>query len=149
MANLLDACERNLTEVVKSLLEAEGVEVDARDETYQRTALHFACVNGNMELAMALVDRGADVHARDVDQRTPLHDACINGHLEFAMALLDRGADVDAEDDDQRTLLFACVNGRSEVALALTSRGANAHATEGAVHEDEWDEDEDKDARPR
>ena len=148
MANLLDSCRRDLTEVVMALLQEEELPIDARDVN-QWTPLHHACIKGNMEVAMALVDRGADVHARDVDQRTPLHEACINGHLEFAMALVDRGADVDAEDDDQRTLLFACVNGRSEVALALTSRGANAHATEGAVHEDEWDEDEDKDARPR
>ena len=30
---------------------------------------------------MALVDRGADVDARDEDQMTPLHWACINGSL--------------------------------------------------------------------
>ena len=70
-----------------------------------------ACWKGNMELAMALVDRGADVDARDEFQRTPLHEACGNGHMELAMALVDRGADVDAEDDDQRTPLhYACLN---------------------------------------
>ena len=83
MANLLDACERNLTEVAKSLLQEEGVEIDARDETHQRTALHWACDRGNMELAMALVDRGADVDARDVDQMTPLHAACYNDNMEY------------------------------------------------------------------
>ena len=129
MANLLDACERNLTEVVKSLLEAEGVEVDARDETYQRTALHFACVNGNMELAMALVDRGVDVDARDVNQGTPLHYACINGNMELAMALVDRGADVDARDVNQCTPLhYACDKGNMEVAMALVDRGADVDA---------------------
>ena len=94
MANLLDACERNLTEVAKSLLQEEGVEIDARDETFQRTALHCACINGNMELAMALVDRGADVDARDEDQRTPLHFACANGNMELVMALVKKGANV-------------------------------------------------------
>ena len=94
MANLLDACERNLTEVAKSLLQEEGVDVDARDITFQRTALHCACINGNMELAMALVDRGADVDARDEDQWTPLHYACGNGHMDLAMALVKKGANV-------------------------------------------------------
>ena len=41
---------------------------------------------------MALVDRGADVDARDEDQWTPLHDACAKGNMEVTMALVDRGA---------------------------------------------------------
>ena len=104
MANLLDACRRDLIEVAKPLLQEEGVDVEARDEN-KMTALHAACVNGNVELALALVDRGADVDARDVAQMTPLHYACINGHMELAMALVDRGADVDARNVDQRTPL--------------------------------------------
>ena len=124
--------------------------LDACGDIAQITPLHRACDNGDMELAMALVDRGADVDARTVFQSTPLHYACHDGYMELAMALVDRGADVDAVDDNQRTpLLFACVNGRNEVALALISRGANVHATEGAVDEDEWDEYEDEDTRPR
>ena len=42
---------------------------------------------------MALIERGADIDARDDDQRTPLHVACDNGHTEVAMALMERGAD--------------------------------------------------------
>ena len=68
-ADLLNACERNVTEVVKSLLQEEGIEIDVRDE-YQRTPLHYACKYGNLEVAMALVDRGADVDVRDEDQPT-------------------------------------------------------------------------------
>ena len=70
----------------------------------QRTPLHLACKYGNMEVAMALVmDRGADVDARDEYQCTPLHYACKYGNLEVAMALVDRGADVDVRDEDQPT----------------------------------------------
>ena len=43
---------------------------------------------------MALVDRGADVDARDVYQITPLHYACNNGNMELAMALVKKGANV-------------------------------------------------------
>ena len=38
--------------------------------------LFEACHRGDMKEAMALLDRGADVHARDIHQRTPLHCAC-------------------------------------------------------------------------
>ena len=79
-----------------------------------------------MELAMALVDRGADVDARDEDESTPLHDACYSGHMELAMALVDRGADVDARDGAQRTPLhYACRKGDMELAMALAKKGAN------------------------
>ena len=45
---------------------------------------------------MALVDRVADVDARDVSQWTPLHAACVHGHMELAMALVKKGANVFA-----------------------------------------------------
>ena len=35
---------------------------------------------------MALVDRGADLDAEDVDQCTPLHYACLNGYMELAIS---------------------------------------------------------------
>ena len=85
--------------------------LDACGDEFQSTPLHHACIKGHMELAMALVDRGADVDARDVAQRTPLHHACRNGHMELAMALVDRGADVHARTVDQSTPLHhACIN---------------------------------------
>ena len=78
---------------------------------------------------MALVDRGADVDAIDVNQYTPLHRACVNGHMKLAMALVDRGADIHARDIDQRTPLHAaCINGNMELAMALVKKGANVFA---------------------
>ena len=44
-------------------------------------------------LAMALMERSADIHVRDDDRETPLYWACCNGHTEVAMALIKRGAD--------------------------------------------------------
>ena len=91
--------------------------------------LLIACDRGNTELAMALVDRGADVDASDEFQMTPLHWASYNGHMEVAMALMDRGANVDARDDNQKTPLHdACAAGHMEVAMALVDRGADVDA---------------------
>ena len=58
-----------------------------------------------MDVAMALVDRGANIHARDDHGKTPLHYACDEGHMDVVMALVDRGADVGARDNQQRTPL--------------------------------------------
>ena len=45
--------------------------LDACGDEDQDTPLHAACINGHLEVAMALVDRGADVDAEDDNQRTP------------------------------------------------------------------------------
>ena len=131
MANLLDACERNLTEVAKSLLQEEGVDVDARDETHQRTALHWACDRGNMELAMALVKRGANVYSMNSDgykprctpamidlfnrlwYTTPLMKAMLDRDMDRFEALLsDESVDVNEDIGDGYgwTVLHAAVD---------------------------------------
>ena len=77
---------------------------------FHSTPLHYACDNGHMELAMALVDRGADVDARDNNGDTSLHLACWRGDMNMAMALIDMGADVNARNDKQMTPLHkACM----------------------------------------
>jgi ankyrin repeat protein len=48
-----------------------GAEIDARDRD-ERTALHFAAIAGGEEACHALIRRGADPHAQDVDRETPL-----------------------------------------------------------------------------
>merc|ERR1712023_385047 len=82
--------------------------------------------NGKIEVIMALLDKGADIHARDEYQNTPLHRACMNGNIEVIMALLDRGADIHARKKDQNTPLHvACYHGNIEVIMALLDRGAD------------------------
>jgi len=44
-------------------------------------------------VAMALMEREADIDARDNDQRTPLHYACDKGLAEVVKALIKRGSD--------------------------------------------------------
>jgi ankyrin repeat protein len=45
-------------------------------------ALHCACVYGRTEVAKLLVERGADLTARNQDGQTPAHMAVVGGHLE-------------------------------------------------------------------
>ena len=40
------------------------------------TPPHLACYRGHTRIARLLLDRGADVGARDIDGRTPLDIAC-------------------------------------------------------------------------
>ena len=102
----------------------DSADVDARDVD-QRTPhiMHVMVVTWSWYHHMALVDRGADVHATDVNEMTPLHDACGNGNMELAMALVDRGADVDARDVDQSTPLHKAWYGGNEDGLWLLCIG--------------------------
>ncbi len=40
-----------------------------------KTALHAACASGSVKVVRELLQRGANVNARDVQQQTPVHAA--------------------------------------------------------------------------
>jgi ankyrin repeat protein len=49
------------------------------------TALHVACLFGNLEVALVLVEHGKEAAVTNVNQQdgsTPLHDAAASGHVE-------------------------------------------------------------------
>src|SRR5208283_1772910 len=49
-------------------------------------------------ILQALLDKGADVNAKDSSGGTALMDACTNGHKEIVELLLARGANVNTKD---------------------------------------------------
>ena len=57
--------------------------------------LHLAIVQGNGEVLRLLIERGADVNARNADGRLPLHDCFELNHDDFTKILLEAGAVVD------------------------------------------------------
>lgn len=77
------------------LLLARGAEVE-RQHHLGTTALHWACLRGELEIAELLIAHGADVHRRgrkfDPAGETPLDCARKNDHQEVARMLVARGA---------------------------------------------------------
>ena len=63
------------------------VEVDSRD-SYGRTALHYACSSGNIDIARELLAAGAQVNARNNAGETPLLKACGFTEIEMVEYLL-------------------------------------------------------------
>jgi ankyrin repeat protein len=75
------------------------------------TALLHAAREGHRDVAIALVDAGADIdQPSDGDQTTPMLMAMINGHFDLAMELFERGADPEIASDAGATPLFAALN---------------------------------------
>jgi truncated hemoglobin YjbI len=74
-----------------------GANVNARERLKHCTALHMAARRGNVLVAEALLDCGADAEARDKLGDTPLHRAVKCGKTEMVAFLLSRGADVHAK----------------------------------------------------
>ena len=81
------------SDVVRVLIQS-GANVNAQERLKHCTALHMAARRGNVPVAQALLDGGADLEARDKLGETPLRRAVNCGKVEMVAFLLSRGADV-------------------------------------------------------
>ncbi|ORX76249.1 ankyrin, partial [Anaeromyces robustus] len=57
-----------------------------------RTALHYVCENGNIEIVKLLLDKGSPINIHDNKYFTPLHLASFNGFYDITKLLLENGA---------------------------------------------------------
>ena len=67
--------------------------------------LHDAAIKGDIFKVRQLIEKGADVNARDQNQHTPLHNAASRRNTDVAKLLIDKGADVNAKDNYGQTAL--------------------------------------------
>ena len=94
------------------------------------TPLHWAARGNALKTARLLVERGADIHAKDdVAGRTPLYFAAIWNAFETARFLFVRGADVNAKSTmyGETPLHSAAMGNAVKVARFLVEQGAHIH----------------------
>ena len=101
----LNACRNGQKNIVKILLERGGIDLNRRDAE-GNTALHYVCREGYRDLAVLLLDKGADASLVNNRSETPLHAAARKGNREILARLLDAGADPDASDREGCTSLM-------------------------------------------
>ncbi|RSL38004.1 hypothetical protein CEP53_015273, partial [Fusarium sp. AF-6] len=101
-----------------------GQEQNAKDNTHLRAA-----TNGREAVMRLLLDRGAEIEAKDQRGQTPLVLATSNGDKATVQLLLDRGAEIEAKDREGWTPLFWAVVHRNEAIMRLLlSRDADIEA---------------------
>ncbi|KAM5143117.1 ankyrin repeat domain-containing protein 23 [Callospermophilus lateralis] len=134
----LKAAAENQEALIDKFL-TDGGDPNAHDKLH-RTALHWACLKGHLQLVSKLLAAGATVDARDLLDRTPVFWACRGGHLDILKLLLNQGARVNARDKIWSTPLHVAVRtGHSNCLEHLIECGAlvDAQDKEGdtALHE--------------
>lgn len=84
---------------------------------------------GDLEAARALLDKGADVDAKDRYDVTPLFIAALRGNLPLAQLLLERGASVNVRDTFYKSTPVGMALGGSaqnlDLVALLVSKGAD------------------------
>jgi len=95
----------------------------------KKTVLHIVCRMGDAEIAKLLIEKGADVNAKDQDDKTPLHSASENGHLKVVDLLIKEGADVNVENKvlGETPLNFAVNKGHLDIAKLLIENKADVN----------------------
>jgi ankyrin repeat protein len=102
-----------------------GAKVNARN-SYGSTPLHDAALSGQRQIVEMLLERGAEIDARDQDSgATPLYNAASWGKLDVVRLLMEKGADINVRTKVGKTPVAAAEeNGFPDVAAALRARGA-------------------------
>ncbi|XP_050335181.1 protein phosphatase 1 regulatory subunit 12A isoform X2 [Bactrocera neohumeralis] len=88
-----------------------------------------ACMSGDKEEVLKLLESGADINTANVDGLTALHQACIDDNLEMVEFLIEHGADINRQDNEGWTPLHATAScGFVSIARYLVEHGADPAA---------------------
>jgi len=123
-----------LKQIIQNVLENNSNLQTEFDDSKKEYSLRFgkelfdACLDGNINAAQLLLEKGAEINWVDEHGRTPLYIACNQGKVDAVRLLLDKGAEVDRSAKvGASALIVACCKGHADVAQLLIDSGANVN----------------------
>lgn len=98
-----------MTDVVKLLVE-NGAEINERNYYNESSLLLTALNEKKTEIALYLIEKGADLNFADSKSHKILHTAVENNYADIVRSLLKHGYDVNKRDRYQETALFDAID---------------------------------------
>jgi ankyrin repeat protein len=97
---------------------------------FRSLALLWTARYGHEAVVKLLLEKGAELEAKDNYGQTPLLWAAENGHEAVVKLLLEKNAELEAKDDNygQTPLSWAAANGHEAVVKLLLEKGAELEA---------------------
>lgn len=134
-AAIANAAQSGDREAVRALLK-KGLDVNEAQGDGS-TALHWAAIAGDAEMARMLIYAGANVRATTrIGAYTPLYLAAKGGYSDVVAVLLAGGADARAVTSNGTTpLMIAAAAGDTRSITSLIENGADINARDGAKGE--------------
>jgi ankyrin repeat protein len=115
---------------VKFLI-SQGADINVREDSLFKTALHRAVMEGHKEIADFLLSQGAQTDARDSFLATPLYYAVKNGYKNIVGLLIAHGSDINTKDIYGQTPLdIAISRGYKDIAEILIDKEANINSAD-------------------
>lgn len=132
------ACEFGLDDVVFTILDCDKdgihVKINAQDKNGW-TPLHYACVNGHLNVVQTLSEKGGlDFKVRNHIRNMPIHLAAYNGNVEIIKTILTHieGNELgylNTENNDKMIPLhYACNRGNTDAVKILLENGSSINA---------------------
>ena len=120
----------------------EATEGGSIDGVYEGryTCLMISSRSGHLDICRLLIDKGAQVKAKNRINKTPLHYAAGRGYFEIVCLICDHGADVEARNEIGWTPLhYAAMGGYTAIVKELIEvRNADINARDVSYWTPRW-----------
>lgn len=137
---LIREIESNDIKEVEKIIQA-GANVNANPYYGDKISLHYAAKKGKKNIVQLLIDKGADINAKDSSDVTPLHCAAAWGHKDVTRLFISKGAELYAKCKAKGHMPLHCAvhNGEKETAKLLLQAGVDVNTKDNygrsPVHE--------------